>query len=51
MITQGMPESRFMPIYKYLCTKCGWKFKAWRASDDPPSARCPKCGKATTRRK
>ena len=32
-----------MPIYEYLCTKCGHRFEMIRKFSDPPVTKCPKC--------
>ncbi|MDR1659125.1 MAG: zinc ribbon domain-containing protein [Desulfovibrio sp.] len=37
-----------MPIYEYLCEKCGNEFEELVFGEDVPS--CPQCGKKTTRR-
>jgi len=39
-----------MPIYEYLCPKCGLKFEALRAmSQAGEDAPCPGCGKSARR--
>ncbi len=32
-----------MPIYEYLCTKCGHAFDEIQKFSDPPLQKCPKC--------
>jgi len=32
-----------MPIYEYMCTKCGHRFELIRRFSDPPVTKCPKC--------
>jgi putative FmdB family regulatory protein len=34
-----------MPIYQYLCPKCG-VFEEWMSIHAPDLTRCPKCGKS-----
>jgi putative FmdB family regulatory protein len=39
-----------MPIYEYLCSKCGLKFEALRAmSQAKKGASCPHCGSSAKR--
>ncbi len=33
-----------MPIYEYGCEKCGELTEVIQKVDDPPPAKCPKCG-------
>jgi putative FmdB family regulatory protein len=33
-----------MPIYEYLCEKCGQSTEAIQRLADPPLTECPKCG-------
>jgi putative FmdB family regulatory protein len=33
-----------MPIYEYLCERCGETTEAIQRHGDPPPAECPKCG-------
>ena len=33
-----------MPLYEYLCKKCGHKFEKIRKFSDPPIKKCPECG-------
>ena len=33
-----------MPLYEYLCTKCGHRFEKIRKFSDKPIKKCPKCG-------
>lgn len=34
-----------MPIYEYVCEKCGHHLEIMQKLNDEPLARCPKCGK------
>lgn len=34
-----------MPIYEYVCEKCGHHLEIMQKMTDEPLARCPKCGK------
>lgn len=33
-----------MPIYEYLCTKCGSRFEKLQKSGAPGEIECPTCG-------
>ncbi len=33
-----------MPIYEYVCGKCGEKFSLLRGMNSRDDAQCPKCG-------
>jgi putative FmdB family regulatory protein len=33
-----------MPIYEYVCERCGEGTEAIQRLDDPPLTECPKCG-------
>lgn len=33
-----------MPIYEFLCKKCGDTFEVWQRVSDPLPKRCKKCG-------
>jgi putative FmdB family regulatory protein len=33
-----------MPLYEYLCKKCGHRFEQIRKFSDKPLRRCPECG-------
>ncbi len=35
-----------MPIYKYVCESCGYKFEELQKVSDSPIEGCPECGKA-----
>ena len=35
-----------MPLYEYLCSKCGKTFERIQKFSDPPHDKCPKCGGA-----
>lgn len=40
-----------MPIYEYICLKCGHKFESRRSLNDSDSeVQCPKCGEKRVRR-
>ena len=32
-----------MPIYEYLCQKCGWRLEVIQKVSDAPLKRCSKC--------
>lgn len=34
-----------MPIYKYICESCGYKFEELQKVSDHPIEICPECGK------
>jgi putative FmdB family regulatory protein len=36
-------EEATLPLYEYLCPKCG-RFELIRKFSDPPLAKCPTCG-------
>lgn len=33
-----------MPLYEYLCKKCGHRFEKIRKFSDKPITKCPECG-------
>lgn len=35
-----------MPLYEYLCKKCGHRFEKLRMFSDKPIKKCPECGGA-----
>lgn len=35
-----------MPLYEYLCKKCGHRFERIQKFSDPPVKKCPECGGA-----
>jgi putative FmdB family regulatory protein len=35
-----------MPLYEYLCKKCGHRFEKLRMFSDKPFKKCPECGGA-----
>lgn len=35
-----------MPLYEYLCMKCGHRFERIQKFSDPPARKCPECGGA-----
>ncbi|MFO8010096.1 MAG: zinc ribbon domain-containing protein [Dehalococcoidia bacterium] len=40
-----------MPIYEYVCSKCGHKFELMRRfSDDDSEIKCPRCGEESPER-
>jgi putative FmdB family regulatory protein len=40
-----------MPTYEYECTKCGKQWERFQSIKADPEKECPKCGRATARRK
>lgn len=40
-----------MPTYEYECTKCGKQWERFQSIKAEPERDCPKCGRATARRK
>lgn len=34
-----------MPIYEYVCDKCGHHLEIMQKMDDSPLSKCPNCGK------
>jgi putative FmdB family regulatory protein len=40
-----------MPTYEYECTKCGKQWELFQSIKAEPERTCPKCGRATARRK
>lgn len=34
-----------MPIYEYVCQKCGHDLEIMQKMDDDPLTKCPQCGK------
>ena len=40
-----------MPIYEYICRKCGNELEKLQKLSDPPLTDCPACGEATLKRK
>jgi putative FmdB family regulatory protein len=39
-----------MPIYEYVCTKCGHPFSQFQRSRKPTFPCCPRCGGITEKR-
>ena len=39
-------ESRCVPIYEYVCRKCGHRFERIQKFSDPHVKKCPECGGA-----
>jgi putative FmdB family regulatory protein len=37
-------ESAHMPLYEYLCKKCGHRFEEIKKFSDKQPTKCPKCG-------
>lgn len=37
-----------MPIYVYRCDDCGAEEEVLQKADEPPPAKCEKCGKTNT---
>lgn len=40
-----------MPIYEYVCSKCGFETDVLQKLSDPPPSTCDKCGKKKTLKK
>lgn len=40
-----------MPIYEYACPDCGHTFDEIQKFSDPPITDCPKCKKASVKKK
>ena len=40
-----------MPTYEYVCTKCGREWELFQSILAAPEKSCPKCGRATAKRK
>jgi len=38
-----------MPLYQYLCSKCGLTEKFFWMSEDKPTIQCPKCKNVATK--
>jgi putative FmdB family regulatory protein len=38
-----------VPIYEYICAKCGERTEAMRKMSDPPLTECPRCGGSLTK--
>src|SRR5271154_3968623 len=38
------PEEMFVPMYEYLCSKCGHKFEKIESLKASEKKKCPKCG-------
>ncbi|HMD33286.1 MAG TPA: zinc ribbon domain-containing protein [Candidatus Acidoferrales bacterium] len=41
---RGIPEEMFVPLYEYLCPKCGHRFENIEKVGAPEKKKCPKCG-------
>jgi putative FmdB family regulatory protein len=41
---RAIPEEMFVPLYEYLCPKCGHKFEKIENVSAPEKRKCPKCG-------
>jgi len=41
---RGTPEEMFVPLYEYLCPKCGHRFENIEKVGAPEKKKCPKCG-------
>lgn len=39
-----------MPIYEYMCDRCGHEFERLQHISDPPVTTCPECRKHAVRR-
>jgi len=40
-----------MPLYPYVCDKCGYEEEKLVSFSDPNTLKCPKCGSKTLKRK
>lgn len=40
-----------MPIYEYMCTKCGHELEALQKISDEPLVFCPSCGESSLKKK
>ncbi len=40
-----------MPIYEYVCSKCGHEWDTIQKVSEKPLTACPKCGKKSAKRK
>jgi putative FmdB family regulatory protein len=39
-----IPEELFVPLYEYLCSKCGHRFEKIENHNASANKKCPKCG-------
>lgn len=39
-----------MPLYAYICKKCGHEFEEMQKFSDPPVKKCPKCKGAVAKK-
>jgi len=39
-----------MPIYEYVCKKCGNEFEQMQKVSEPPTKKCPSCGGAVEKK-
>lgn len=37
-----------MPMYDFICNKCGYKFEAYRSYTETTRIKCPKCNGIST---
>lgn len=42
-------EGLFVPLYEYLCAKCGHRFEKIENHNASTTKKCPKCGAKSTR--
>jgi len=45
----GLAEGLFVPLYEYLCSKCGHRFEKIESTDASTRKKCPKCGSKAER--
>ena len=41
---RGARATHLMPLYEYLCQKCGHRFERIQRFSDPMIKKCPECG-------
>jgi putative FmdB family regulatory protein len=41
---RSLPEEMFVPLYEYLCSKCGHRFEKIENHTASTKKKCPKCG-------
>jgi putative FmdB family regulatory protein len=51
VMTSTSEEDHSMPIYEYVCTKCGAETEALQKFDDSPLTQCEVCNKRGLERK
>ncbi len=45
----GCAEGLFVPLYEYLCSKCGHRFEKIEGQNASTRKKCPKCGARAAR--